>query len=665
MDEARARIQKLREDIQRHDYQYYVLDQPLISDAEYDRLMRELVELEKAHPELVTPDSPTQRVGGQPLQGFETVRHRVPLLSLDNAFSEGEVLNFHRRVRGRLGNEEISYVTELKIDGVSVALTYENGMLVSGATRGDGLVGEDITTNIRTIRALPLRLRSDLSRLVVRGEVFMPKSAFARLNRVREERGERVFANPRNAAAGSLRQLDPGVTAGRALAVFVYDILYLEGASISSQHEALQFLAEQGLPVNPEYRYCSSIDPVIEYCQEWETRRYELPYEIDGVVIKLDSLRDRELMGATARNPRWAIAYKFPAEEKETRLVGIELNVGRTGVITPTAVMEPVSLAGTTVSRASLHNYDLIKEKDIRLNDTVIVHKAGDIIPEVIRPVKEKRTGQEKEFVMPENCPVCGSRVVRFTGEVAYRCDNINCPARLKESLVFFASRDAMDIEGLGPALVQQLVEQGLVRDVADLYYLQAEQLAGLERMGEKSAANLIAALEASKSRPLHRLIHALGIRHVGLKSARLLTQRFRDIDEFPHLKVEDLTAIPEIGEKIAESITVFFAEPRNLETIERLKQAGINTVEEQTVDVSDSLLAGKTLVLTGKLEKMTRSEATAVIESLGGRVVNSVSKKTDYVVMGSDPGSKYDKAVNLGISIINEDQFLELIGTG
>ncbi|NLU49185.1 MAG: NAD-dependent DNA ligase LigA [Syntrophomonadaceae bacterium] len=663
MHELQQRIEKLRDEIRKHDYHYYVLDQPLISDAEYDRLMRELFELEKAHPELVTPDSPTQRVGGEPLKGFETVRHRVPLLSLENTFSAEEIRSFHRRIRERVAEREITYVSELKLDGVSVALVYENGVLVSGATRGNGLVGEDVTSNVRTITPLPLRLQENIPRLEVRGEVFMPKEAFARLNRERDEKGEKTFANPRNAAAGSLRQLDARVTASRLLAVFVYDILYLEGREISTQHEALHFLASLGLPVNPHFRYCSSIDEVIGYCGEWQEKRHELPYEIDGVVIKLNPVAAREMMGSTARSPRWATSYKFPPEERVTRLLGIELNVGRTGVITPTAVMEPVFLAGSTVSRASLHNYDLIRERDIRLNDMVIVHKAGDVIPEIIGPVKEKRTGKEMEFAMPDRCPVCGSQVVRFSGEVAYRCDNINCPARLKESLVFFASRDAMDIEGLGPALVEQLVDKGLVSNVADLYYLNEEQLAGLERMGKKSAANLIAALQESKKRPLSRLLHALGIRHVGLKSARLLTEHFRDIDDFRSLTRENLVAIPEVGEKMAESIIAFFAEPRNLDTIERLKQAGVNTCETVPAAPAGTLFAGKTFVLTGTLESMTRPEATAAIEALGGKVTGSVSKKTDYVVVGTNPGSKYDKAVSLGVAILTEDELLLMLG--
>ncbi len=662
IEELRKRAEKLRDEIRKHDYHYYVLDQPLISDAEYDRLVRELEEIERSYPELVTPDSPTQRVGGQVLKGFAVVRHRVPLLSLDNAFSQGELEAFDRRIKEKLGKEAVDYVCELKIDGVSVALVYQDGVLVSGATRGDGMVGEDVTQNVRTIRSLPLRLNRQIRRLEVRGEVYMPKEAFARLNREREERGEKNFANPRNAAAGSLRQLDPKVTAGRTLSIFVYDILYIEGEEVPSQLQTLEFLAEIGLPVDKNYRWCSSINEVISFCEEWQEKRHDLPYEIDGVVVKLNSIPARGFLGTTAKSPRWAIAYKFPAEEKETRIISIELNVGRTGVITPTAVMEPVSLAGTTVSRASLHNYDYIREKDIRIGDRVIVHKAGDIIPEVLRSLPERRTGEEIEFKMPETCPACGSKVVRFSGEVAYRCDNINCPARLKESLVFFASREAMDIEGLGPALVEQLVDRGMVRNVADLYYLTEEQLAGLERMGPKSARNLIKALEESKKRPLHRLLNALGIRYVGSKTARLLAERFRDIEQFADISPEELMSVPEVGEKIAESVIAFFAEPRNWETIRKLKDAGVNTVEGESSKGKDERFAGKTFVLTGALDSMTRSEAAKAIEERGGKVTSSVSGKTDYVVVGRDPGSKYDKAVALGVTILDENEFLDML---
>lgn len=659
MDSVEKRINELRDEIRKHEYYYYVLDNPSISDAEYDGLVKELTELENKHPQLITPDSPTQRVGGQPLSSFPTVKHSSALLSLDNAFSLAELREFDRRIN-RVGN--VSYMAELKIDGLSIALTYQDGVLINAATRGNGLTGENVTSNVRTIKTIPLRLRSSLPRLEVRGEIYMPKKEFVRLNQEREEREEKLFANPRNAAAGSLRQLDPAITARRALAGFFYDVIFIEGQEIGSQADELAFMREQGLPVNPEARLCASIDEVFEYCQEFNERRHELPYEIDGVVVKVNEIQPRQVLGYTAKSPRWAIAYKFPAEEKETRLLKVELNVGRTGIIAPTAVMEPVSLAGTTVSRASMHNFDLVRERDIRVGDIVLVHKAGDIIPEIIKPLAEKRTGQEIIINPPENCPACGSHAARSEGEVAFRCENINCPARLKESLIFFASRDAMDIEGMGPAVIEQLAVQGLVSNIADIYQLDEEKLAGLERMGKKSSANLVKAIETSKSRPLYRLITALGIRHIGAKSARQLTSKYKSMEELESATVDDLTAIPEIGLIMAESVVQFFAEPRNLEMINRLKAAGVNTVEMEQQAVSQ-VLAGKTFVLTGTLESLTRPEATERIEALGGKTSGSVSKKTDYVVAGQDPGSKYDKAVQLGVKILNEEEFLQLLG--
>ncbi|MDD3852997.1 MAG: NAD-dependent DNA ligase LigA [Syntrophomonadaceae bacterium] len=659
MSQPEVQISRLREDIQNYDYYYYIMDEPLISDSEYDQLMQELIRLEKLHPQLITSDSPTQRVGGRPLPKFNSIQHRQPLLSLENAFNEGDLKEFHRRV-GRL-SASADYITELKIDGVSVALVYEHGVLINAATRGDGLTGEDITANIRTIKTLPLRLRQPIPRLEVRGEVYMPKSEFVRLNQEKEEKGERIFANPRNAAAGSLRQLNAAITASRALSAFIYDILYIEGTALNTQQEALEFLREQGFPVNREARFCAGIDEILAYCTEYNDLRHELPYEIDGVVIKLNQFADREKLGFTAKSPRWAIAYKFPAEEKETRLLDVAINVGRTGIIAPTAILEPVSLAGTTVSRASLHNFDLVRDKDIRIGDIVLMHKAGDIIPEVIKSFPEKRTGNEIIIVPPTNCPSCNSPVMRPDGEVAWRCENINCPARLKESLIFFASRTAMDIDGLGPAIIDQLVEKGLVTKIEDLYQLKVEQLQTLERSGEKSAANIIKAIDNSKNRPLSRLITALGIRHVGAKTARILTAHLSTIEEFLSVQEEYLINIPEVGTKMAESIVSFFAQPRNRETIDGLIAAGVNTAEERVVE-GKKPLAGRTLVLTGTLSTLTRQEAGEKFEALGGKVSSSVSKKTDYVVVGEDPGSKYDKAVELGLTILDETQFLELI---
>ncbi len=658
MIDVKAHIDELRDIIRKHEYQYYVLDDPLITDMEFDRLMQELIHLETEYPELVSPDSPTQRVGGDVRDGLVAVVHRTPLLSLDNAFSFSDLDSFDRRLRKTNG---VSYMAELKIDGVSIALIYENGTLISAATRGDGLLGEDVTPNVRTVKNIPLKLRTPLPRLEVRGEIFMPKSEFVRLNQEREERGERVFANPRNATAGSLRQINPSITASRALAGFIYDIIFVEGHEVNSQVEALGFLTKQGIPVNQAAKVCASIDEVFAYCQKFEEERHSLPYEIDGVVIKLNDFELRKEMGQTAKSPRWAIAYKFLAEEKETRLKGCELNVGRTGIIAPTALLEPVSLAGTTVSRASLHNFDLVQEKDIRVGDTVLVHKAGDIIPEIIKPLVDKRNGSEELILPPANCPSCGSLAVRAEGEVAYRCENVNCPARLKESLVFFASRDAMDIDGMGPALIEQLVARGVVSNIADLYSLDEEKVAGLERMGAKSAANLIRAIENSKARPLYRLITALGIRHIGLKSARILADVMKHIDDFKNAFSAELTLIPEIGPKMAESLVSFFAEPHNQEMLARLEAAGVNMREEKR-NAGEGKLNGKTFVLTGTMEAMSRSEAGEKIMALGGKTSSSVSKNTDYVVVGADPGSKYDKALQLGVTVLNEEEFLNLI---
>ena len=659
MPDITVQINKLREEIGKHEYQYYVLDDPLISDAEYDALMRELIRLEEQHPELISPDSPTQRVGGKALQVLQPVLHRIPLLSLDNAFSLADLYDFDRRVKKIEGTA--GYMAELKIDGLTIALIYEDGLLIKAATRGDGTIGEDVTLNVRTIKSIPLKLKQPLPYLEVRGEVYLPKNEFVRLNQEREERGERVFANPRNAAAGSLRQQDPGVTAGRALAAFIYDITYIEGFSINTQQQALEFLREQGFPVNQEACFCEKIEAVYDYCQRFEELRHTLPYEIDGVVVKLNSFAPRQALGQTAKSPRWATAYKFLAEEKETRLLEIEINVGRTGIIAPTAIMEPVILAGTTVSRASLHNFDLIKDKDIRIGDLVLLHKAGDIIPEIIKPVAEKRSGQEQVIIPPQNCPACGSQAIKIDGEVALRCENINCPARLKESLIFFASRIAMDIEGMGPALIEQLVDRGLIKEIADIYSLDEEKIAGIERMGSKSAQNIIKAIEASKKRPLHRLLTALGIRHIGAKTARILTREINHLDDFYHVTEQQLLSIPEVGPKMAESLLSFFAESRNQAGLERLKQAGLNMAAENPAG-DQQPLAGKTFVLTGTLAAMERQQASENIEALGGKVSGSVSKKTTYLLLGDEPGSKYDKAMQMGVSIMSEDEFLALL---
>lgn len=663
--EAEKRIKELRDLINYHNRQYYVYDNPVISDAEYDKLMRELEELEKKFPELITPDSPTQRVGGEPLPYFAQVVHRTPMMSLANAFSADELRDFHRRVVGTVG-EDVQYVVELKIDGLAISITYENGLFKTASTRGDGLVGEDVTQNVRTIKSVPLKLDFPEGQapavLEVRGEVYLPKEDFRKLNEEREEEGLPLFANPRNAAAGSLRQLDPKITAKRPLAVFMYQLGYAEGVEFETHYEVLEFFKKIGLRVNPHVVLFDKFDDVVDYCLSWNEKRHDLPYEIDGMVIKVNSLRQQEILGATAKSPRWAIAYKFPAEQKTTVVKDIIVRVGRTGVLTPTAILEPVRVAGSTVSKATLHNEDYIKEKDIKIGDTVIIHKAGDVIPEVVEVVKEKRTGKERDFEMPRRCPECGSEAIRLPGEAAYRCTNTTgCPAQIKRSIEHFASRDAMDIRGLGPAIVSLLISQGLIKDAADLYYLKREDLVPLERMGEKSAANLLSAIEESKKRPLDRLIYALGIPYVGSRTASLLSEAFGSISELEKATYEDLIKVPEIGDKIAESILAFFRQEQVRDLLARLKAAGVNMGAKKREE-GPRPLEGLTFVLTGTLEKYTRQQAKELIEELGGRVTGSVSKKTDYVVVGKDPGSKYENALKLGIKILNEAEFEEMV---
>ncbi|AEE96900.1 NAD-dependent DNA ligase LigA [Mahella australiensis] len=654
------RVNELRQIIEHHNYMYYVLDSPEISDAEYDALMRELEQLESKYPEIITPDSPTQRVGGQVSGQFQPVVHSVPLLSLNDVFSESEIRDFDRRVRAAL-NEDVQYVLEVKIDGLSVALTYQDGLFIRGATRGDGFVGEDVTANLRTIRSIPLRLKMPIN-VEVRGEVFMPKKYFYKLNEQREKDGLPLFANPRNAAAGSVRQLDPAITAQRHLDIFVFNLQRIEGYAFETHVESLMFLKEQGFKIMPYLIPCDTIDEAIEQCRLWEGKRYELPYEIDGLVIKVNSLRQREILGNTSKTPRWAVAYKFPAERKESIIKHIVVQVGRTGVLTPTAVLEPVRLAGTTVSRATLHNEDYIKEKDIRIGDHVLVQKAGDIIPEVVSVIKEKRTGDERIFEMPDKCPVCGADAVRIDGEAARRCTGVSCPAQVERGLIHFASRDAMDIEGLGPAVVRQLLNKKLIRDEADIYYLKYEDLVKLERMGPKSAQNLINAIQASKDRGLARLLYALGIPLVGTRAASILAERFGDIYELMKADQAQLTAIPEIGPKIAESVVTFFKQEQTKDLIKRLETAGVRLTADKK-QKGNAPLAGLTFVLTGTLSKYTREQATEIIEGLGGKVTGSVSKKTDYVIAGDGPGSKLDKALQLGVKVIDENEFEWLIG--
>jgi DNA ligase (NAD+) len=659
---AEQRVKELHELLNQYSYEYYVLDKPSVPDAEYDRLMQELIQLEEQYPELKTPDSPSQRVGGEPLDVFEKVTHRTPMLSLGNAFNEQDLRDFDRRVRQAVG-DNVSYVCELKIDGLAVSLRYENGVFVQGATRGDGTTGEDITSNLKTIRSLPLRLKQNVS-IEVRGEAYMPRKSFEALNAQKMELGEEPFANPRNAAAGSLRQLDPKIAAKRNLDIFVYGIANAAEIGITSHSEALNYLDELGFKTNPERKKCENIDEVINLLDDFLAKRADLPYDIDGVVIKVDSLEQQEKLGATAKSPRWAIAYKFPAEEVVTKLIDIELSVGRTGVVTPTAILEPVRVAGTTVQRASLHNEDLIREKDIKIGDYVVVKKAGDIIPEVVNVLVDKRTGEEREFSMPTHCPECESKLVRLDEEVALRCINPKCPAQIREGLIHFVSRDAMNIEGLGEKVVAQLFKENLIEDVADLYQLKKEQLIQLERMGEKSATNLINAIEASKENSLERLIFGLGIRHVGAKAAKTLAQHFDTMENLQNATYEQLVSIHEIGHKMAESIVAYFSKPEVKQLIEELRQYGVNMTYKGPKPVeqadSDSYFAGKTIVLTGKLEHLTRNEAKAEIEARGGKVTGSVSKSTDLVIAGEAAGSKLTKAQELGIEIWDESRLLE-----
>lgn len=658
-EQAKKKIDELRTLLQEHSYRYYVLDDPAISDRDYDIMLRELEDLEKEHPQYISSDSPTQKVGGAPVSAFGTVRHDNAMLSLSNAFDDRELRDFDKRVRNAVG--DVSYVLEHKIDGLSVLLEYENGTLIRGSTRGDGVTGEDVTSNIRTIRSIPLKLNSPVT-IQVRGEVFISKEAFKKLNEEREEAGEPLFANPRNAAAGSLRQLDPRVTAKRPLDIFVFSMEAGE-RTFDTHMEGLEYLKEIGLRTNP-YKYnAGSIADVIEQCGLWQEKRHSLDFEIDGLVIKVNNLSQRQVLGATSKSPRWAIAYKFPPEQKTSVIRDIFVQVGRTGVLTPTAEFDPVFVAGSTVSRATLHNEDNIRDKDVRIGDTVIIQKAGDVIPEIVEVVKDKRTGDEKPFIMPTHCPACGSEVIRLPGEAAVRCTGTQCPAQQRRLLTHFASRDAMDIEGLGPAVVDSLVDNALIRDAADLYTLTEEQLLPLERMAQKSADNLISAIDDSRDRGLARLLFALGIPLVGIRAARLLAEQFGDIDSLMAASEEDITSIYEIGGKIAESLKHYFSQSDNQDMIGQLKEAGVCMTEEQRAPAAASeAVTGKTFVLTGTLPTMTRSEAKVKIESMGGKVTGSVSKKTDYIVAGEDPGSKYDKARELGVTILDEAALMELL---
>jgi len=654
------RIEKLRETLRYHEHRYYVLDEPEVSDAEYDAIMRELRDLETAHPELLTPDSPTQRVGGKPREGFVKVSHSSPMLSLDNALDEGELRDFDRRVRELLRGETFQYVAELKLDGLSMAAHYRDGQFVQAVTRGDGIVGEDVTENARTIRSLPLRVPSKLAQFEVRGETVMNRRAFERLNAERDERGLSRFANPRNAAAGSLRVLEPSVTASRRLDYYTY-FLQVDGAPAMPRHwESLEEMVRMGFRVNANRKLCRDIDEVLGFCAEWEAQREELPYEIDGVVVKVDSIAQQRQLGFTAKAPRWAIAYKYPARQATTTVENIEVQVGRTGALTPVAHLAPVEVSGVTVSRATLHNEDEIERLGLQIGDTVVIERSGDVIPKVVRV--QALGSYRKPFRMPATCPVCGGKVVREEGEAASRCINTNCPARLKESILHFAARGVMNIDGMGDVLVDQLVDRGIVRSVADIYDLTMAQLVALDRMGAKSAGNVLRNIEKSKQNALPRILTALGIRFVGERTAVFLAEAFGSLDRIAQASAEDLQRAEEVGPKVAESVCQFFREPHNQELVERLRAAGLK-FDYQVKRKKGGPLEGMTFVLTGALPNLSREEATRLIESAGGKVSGSVSRKTSYVVAGEEAGSKLDKARGLGVEVIDERRLVELAG--
>ncbi len=663
--DAAARIEELREAIHRHNYLYYVENRPEISDAEYDRLWKELVALEQAHPELLTPDSPTQAPGGRSAEAFAPVEHLAAMLSLDNATSPDDLREFEARIRRALPNAKFEFVCEPKIDGLGVALLYERGRFTRGATRGDGRIGEDITQNLRTIKAIPPTLHGplkDAKRLEVRGEVYMPRKAFTKLNAALEEAGGATFANPRNAAAGAVRQKDPKITATRPLEIFLYHVSVLEPPLFDSHLERLEALKKSGFTVNPRSERCRDIDAVTAYCQRLEADRDALEYEADGAVVKVNDLEQQRRLGATAHHPRWAIAYKFAARQATTRVLGITINVGKTGALTPAAQLEPVELAGVTISNVSLHNEDEVRKKDVRVGDTVLIERAGDVIPYLVQVVTSKRPRDTTPFHMPTHCPACGGAAFRPEGEAIWRCTNSACPAQLKERLFHFGSRRAMDIEHLGEVVIGQLVDREMVRDFADLYGLAVEELAGLERLAKKSAQNLYDAIQGSKTRGLSRLLNGLGIRMVGERAAQLLAARFGSMEKVQAAGEQEINEIYGIGPEIAQSVARFFAEPRNRTIIERLRKAGVVMREEGMME-GPKPLEGKVIVLTGGLSSMTRDDAKDLIIRLGGRVTGSVSKKTDFVVVGEDPGSKADDARRLGVKMLDESAFRKLVG--
>ena len=666
ISKAEQRIAELREIINHHNYRYYVLDSPEISDAEYDELMMELKQLEAEYPELIAADSPTQRVGAPPVEAFGVVQHRDPLLSLANAFSYEELAAWHKRVSNLLGGRQFDLVCEPKIDGLAVALTYDDGVLVTGATRGDGYRGEDITQNLKTIRSIPLSVSKEAPpRFEVRGEVYLPKAGFKKLNEGRAREGLPLFANPRNAAAGSVRQLDSSVTARRPLDIFIYGLGWVEGKAVPKNHwEIMQYLKSLGFKINPNIALCHSLDEAERYYQSWVESREESPYEADGIVAKVNFIALQQELGTVAHEPRWALAYKFPAIQGTTKLVCIGINVGRTGSLNPYAMLEPVRVGGVVISRAALHNEEDIHRKDIRIGDWVVVQRAGEVIPEIVEPVISRRTGKEKVFRMPDRCPVCESEVIKPEGEAMHRCTNAACPSQALERIKHFVSRGAMDIDGVGEKLCQALFENGLIKDVADLYYLTREQLLGMERMAEKSASNVLDSIEKSKNRSLARVIYALGIGHVGGQYAGLLAAEFYSIDQLAEASQEELSGLPSIGPKIAESIVAFFRQEGNKQIIEKLRRRGVKLERAKAEGARPEVLplAGLEFVLTGRLDSFSRSEAEAKVKALGGKAGSDVTKRTSYVVVGADPGSKLAKAQRLGAKALSETEFLELL---
>ena len=658
---AQKRIEELINLINYHNEKYYNQDSPEIEDFEYDNLMKELIKLEEENPELKRNDSPSNRVGGKPLDKFEQVVHKIPMLSLSNAYSWEDLKDFDSRVREAVGSD-VEYVVEFKIDGLSVGLNYNNGIFESGATRGNGIVGENITKNLMTIKNIPLNI-DEKGELTVRGEVYISKRDFEEINKIQEEQDQPLYANPRNLAAGSLRQLDSKLTAKRPLDIFIFNLEDINSKQFKTHSESLEYLKQLGFHVSPEFKVFKTMDEIIEYIKYWTEHREDLGFGIDGMVIKVNNLAQREQMGYTAKSPRWAIAYKFPAERKETKLLDIVVEVGRTGTITPTAVLEPIRLAGTTVSRATLHNEDYINEKDIKINDTVLVQKAGDIIPQVVEVIKEKRTGEEMEFKMPEECPVCGEPTVRLEGEAAVKCINISCPAQIRRGIIHFASREAMDIDGLGESIITLLLKQDLIKDISDLYYLKKEQISVLERMGGKSATNLINAINKSKENDLWRFINGLGIKLIGTKAAKILASEFKDLDKLMNATEQELINLEEFGQTMADSVVEFFKEEKNISVIEKLKEAGVNTklIESDDEDIP-KIFEKMKIVLTGTLPTLKRNDAKEMIEKRGGKATSSVSKSTSFVLAGEEAGSKLTKANDLGIKVIDEEKFLQLI---